>query len=144
MLRRYDPFREMSSLRGAIDRLFDDTFARVDLEPLGAMPLDIYEEGGKLVVKASVPGFTPEEIKVTVRDDILEMVAESKAETEKKERNYHLREHRHGRLERSILLPVSVNNEGAEAVFADGILTLTMPKGKEAAVKRIPIKSLNG
>ncbi len=143
MLRRYDPFREMSTLRGAIDRLFNDTFARVDLEPFGTMPLDIYEEGDKVVVKASVAGFKPEEIKVTVRDDILDITAESKQENEKKERNYHLREHRFGKLERSVVLPITVNQEKAEAVFANGILTLTLPKGKEAAVKRIPIKSLN-
>ncbi len=144
MLTRFDPWRELENMRKEIERLFDESLFRRALpsdSEVAAMPLDIYEEGNNLVVKASIPGIRPEDIKVELRGDVLRIYGESKAEEEKKERNYHLREHRYNRFERSVTLPSGVLPDKAEAVFENGVLTLTLPKSEESKTKAIPIKT---
>lgn len=145
MIRRFDPFRELSSFRNTFGRLFDEPFTRPEWPVLeyevGSMPLDIYEEGDFTVVKASIPGFKPEEIKVEVRDDVLTITGETKVKEERKDRNYHVRENRTEQMTRSVLLPTPVIADQAEAVFENGVLTLTMPKSKTANTKVIPIKA---
>lgn len=146
MLARFDPFREMTSLRRDIERLFDESLFRrewpsTDFPEVATMPMDIYEEGNNLMVKASVPGLKPEEIKIEVRGDVLHIYGETKKEEEKKERNYHLKEHRFARFERSVVLPFEVYSDKAHAVFDDGMLTLTLPKAETVKAKQIPIKT---
>lgn len=145
MLARFDPWREMDHMRREIERLFDESLFRREFPFLekeaAAMPLDIYEEGNNIVVKALIPGLKPEDIKVEVRGDVLRIFGEAKKEEEKKERNYHLREHRYTRFERSVTLPSDVLADKAEAVFENGVLTLTLPKSDITPTRAIPIKT---
>lgn len=145
MLARFNPWREVETMRKELERLFDENLLRRDFSYLekeaASPPLDIYEEGNNLMVKASIPGLKPEEIKVEVRGDLLRIYGESKKEEEKKERNYHLREHRYTRFERSVALPSEVETDRAEAVFENGVLTLTLPRSEAAKTKAIPIKT---
>jgi HSP20 family protein len=145
MLARFNPWREVETMRKELERLFDENLLRRDFSYLekeaASPPLDIWEEGNNLMVKASIPGLKPEEIKVEVRGDLLRIYGESKKEEEKKERNYHLREHRYTRFERSVALPSEVETDKAEAVFENGVLTLTLPKSEAAKTKAIPIKA---
>jgi len=145
-LMRWDPFREMVSLREAIDRLFEESFVRprgwltIERAGVGTVPLDIYEEGDNLIVKASVPGIKPEDLNVQVQDNLLTISGETRQEEERKEEHYHLREHRYGRFERSVTLPYPVVADKAEAIFENGVLKLTLPKAEEARRKQIPVK----
>lgn len=135
----------MDHIRREIERLFDESLFRREFPFLeketAAMPLDIYEEGNNIVLKASIPGLKPEDIKVEVRGDVLRISGEAKKEEEKKERNYYLREHRYTRFERSVTLPSDVLADKAEAVFENGVLTLTLPKSDIASTRAIPIKT---
>jgi HSP20 family protein len=131
-----------------MDRLFEESFflPRSWKAPwtaeMGAIPLDVYEEGDNLMVKASVPGVKPNELNVQIEGDVLTISGETKQEKERKEKAYHLREHRYGRFTRSVTLPCPVMVDKAEAVFEDGMLTLTVPKAaEEARGKKIPIKT---
>jgi HSP20 family protein len=146
MLTRFDPFREMTSLRSALDRFLEEGspgrtgFLSVEPMDIGVMPLDIYEEGDAVVIKASIPGFKPDDIKVSVRDDTVSIIAENKADDEKKDRNYHLREHRYSRLERAVVLPTNVIADKADAVFKNGVLTLTIPRAEATKTKEVKVK----
>jgi HSP20 family protein len=144
MLTRFDPFAEMSNLRRDIERLFERSPLRAEYETLdvGPLPLDLYEEGNTLIVKASLPELKPEEVKVEVRGDALRIFGESKKEEDKQERNYHLKEHRYTRFERSVVLPAEVLVDKASATFENGVLTLTLPKTEATPIKQIPIKTL--
>jgi HSP20 family protein len=144
---RRQPSRELVSLHDTIDRMFDESFMRpmwprfgLEAREAGHIPLDIAEEESSVVVKASVPGIKPEELNVQLRDDVLSISGEVKEEKERKEENYHLREHRYGRFERSVTLPCPVLSDKAEAVFENGMLTLTLPKAAETQSKRISVK----
>ncbi len=143
--RRLDPFHQMVSLREAMDRLFEESFLHPgslkSVAPAEAsdIPLDIYEEGNNLVVRASLPGVKSEEVNIEVRGNLLSISGETKQEEERKEKAYHRRERTYCRFERSVILPTSVEPELAEAVLEDGVLTLTLPRAADAQAVSIAI-----
>jgi HSP20 family protein len=138
---RWDPFREMAALRDAMDRFLGLPWAREWPLAAGSIPLDMYEEGDNLIVKASVPGVRPDDLNVQVRDDLLTISGEVKQETERKESDYHLRERRYGRFERTVALPSAVQVDKAEAEFENGLLTLRLPKAPGGTkLRRIKVK----
>jgi HSP20 family protein len=143
MLTRWEPFREVVSLRHALDRLFDESFVRPTpgMTPPGIIPLDIHEEDGNLFIKASMPGMKPEDIHIQVKDDALTIWGEVKQEEKREEETYHLREIRYGRFERSTMLPYPVQVDKAEAEYENGMLILKLPKGEAVRPKEIPVKT---
>ncbi len=142
---RWEPFRDMMTLREAMDRLFEESFVspgrREWMAPAEtALALDVYETEDSLVVQSSIPGVKPEDVDITITGNTLSISGESKEEKEVKEENYLRRERRYGAFSRSVTLPEGVNADQAEADFEDGVLTLTIPKAPEAKPKTIKIK----
>jgi HSP20 family protein len=145
-LTRWEPAREMMTLREAMDRLFDDALTRpFSLMREGGsnwspLAIDMYQTDNDVVVKAAVPGIKADEVQINVTDDILTIKGETKQENEKKDRAWHIREHRWGAFERSITLPTGVVSDRAKADFENGILTITLPKSEQAKPKTITVK----
>ena len=104
-----------------------------------APPVDIYENGDNLVLKAELPGINPDDVEIRVEDNTLYVKGERKFEKEVKEQNYHRVERSYGTFARSFSLPNSVDADKVAANFKDGVLTLTMPKKEEAKPKTIKI-----
>jgi len=142
---RWEPFREITSLRDAMDRLLEESFIRPGLlfgeTPSGMLPVDMYETDDQVVVKATVPGVKPEDIDVTVTGDLLTIKGEFKSEEETKKRNYLRQERRYGSFCRQVGLPAGVDTDKVKATFEHGVLTLEMPKIESAKAKTIKIKS---
>lgn len=144
---RWDPFREMMSLRQAMDRLFEDSFVRpTRFWPelgRGELPLDLdmYQTANDVVVKAAIPGVRPEEVDISLTGDTLTIKGERREEQEVKEEDYFHKERRYGSFSRSVQIPVSVKSDKAEAVFENGILTLSLPKAEEVKPKQIKVKA---
>jgi HSP20 family protein len=144
---RWDPFREMISLREAMNRLFEESFVsplstqlwrREGVEPLA---MDVYETDNDLIVETSLPGVKPEEVDISVVGNTLTIKAETKKDEEKEEKGkYYCRERRYGLFQRSISLPVEVDPNKAEAVFENGVLKLTLPKTEAQKPRKIAIK----
>jgi len=142
---RWDPFREMTSLRDAMDRLVEDSFVRPSRFWIdggrGDLPIDMYQTANDVVVKASLPGFKPEEVDISIAGDTLTIKGEHKEEKEVKEEDYLYKERRYGSFSRSLPIPVQVKSDKAEAVFENGVLTLTLPKAEEIKPKQIKVKA---
>lgn len=144
-LTRWNPGRDMLRLRDEFDRLFDETFnftRRGLLEPNGGPALDVAEQDDAYVVKASLPGIKPEELDVSITDNILTIKGEMKREDTISEEQYVLRERRYGAFTRSINLPTSVDVDAVEANYADGVLTLNVPKSEDTRRKQIAVRSV--
>jgi HSP20 family protein len=144
-LMRWEPFGEIRGLRERMDRLFEDFFRVPRLVPwegpeLG-FPVDVYETKDSLVVKAPLPGLKPEEVDISISGDVLTIKGETKSEEEVERENYHRRELRYGFFCRSVPLPTQVEHGKAEAVFEQGILTVTLPKTEEVKPKTIKVKA---
>lgn len=141
---RWEPAREMMTLREAMDRLFDDAFTR----PLSlsgnnwSIPaVDMYQTDNEVVVKAALPGIKADEVQLNVTGEVLTIKGETRQENETKEKAYHIREQRWGAFERSIVLPTEVVADKAKADFENGVLTITLPKAEEVKPKTINIKT---
>ncbi len=142
---RWGPLREMMTLRQAMDRLFEDSFVRpVGLSSVSAadVAIDLKETDTDVVIKAELPGVEPDEVDVSIMEGVLVIKGEHKEEKEEKEASYYSRELRYGLFSRSINLPAAINAEKAEAVFENGILTLTLPKTEEAKPRQIKVKTV--
>jgi len=146
-LTRWEPAREMMTLREAMDHLFDDAFTR----PFSMMrdgganwsspAIDMYQTDNDVVVKAAVPGFKADEVQINVTGDVLTIKGELKHEQEKKDKSWQIREHRWGAFERSIALPTGVMSDKARADFENGILTITLPKSEKVKPRTITVKA---
>lgn len=146
-LTRWEPAREMMTLREAMDRLFDDAFT----SPFSVMrdggsnwsspAIDMYQTDNDVVVKAAMPGIKADEVQINVTGDILTIQGEVKHEEEKNDKSWHIREQRWGAFERSVRLPTGVVADKAKADFDNGILTITLPKSEEMKPKTINVKA---
>ena len=143
---RWEPFRDLISLREAMDRLFEESFVRPRagwLTPFGAeaLAVDMYETDEDVVVRTSVPGVKPEDIDITITGDTLTIKGETKTEEKVETANYIRQERRHGAFSRSLTLRTSIVPENAKAEFENGVLTLTLPKAEEVKPKTIKVKA---
>jgi HSP20 family protein len=141
---RWEPGRDMTSLRDAMDRLFEDAFIRPGwfAPAWGAaemLPVDVYDTGDQVVVKATVPGVKPEEIEVTVTGDLLTIKGEFKQEEKIEKPNYLHQERRVGTFCRQVGLPAGVKADQANATFENGVLTLEMPKVEAVKTKTVKV-----
>ena len=141
---RWEPMREIMTLREAMDRLFDDAFTR----PLsnngnnwGAPAIDLYQTNDNVVVKASLPGLKAEDVQISLTGDVLTLKGEFKQNNAVKEVTYHIKEQRYGSFERSVMLPTDVQADKAKAECEDGVLTITLPKAEQVKPKTITVKA---
>jgi len=145
MLVRRDPFlREMNAWRGIMDRFMDEALenARYFERPTAwALALDVAEAEDKFLVKASVPGINPDDIEITLSDNVLTIRGEASQTTEEENATWRLRERRYGAFQRSITLPTPVNADAIQADYVDGVLELSIPKAEEVKPKRIAVKA---
>jgi HSP20 family protein len=141
---RWEPIRELNSMRDSMDRLLEDSFLRPFSSAMWdgtAMSMDMYQTDDAVVVKTALPGIRPEDVQVSVANGVLTIRGELKEEKEEIEKTYHLRERRYGSCSRSVALPIQANVDKATADFEDGVLTLTLPKAEEAKAKTIIVKT---
>src|SRR5918999_4210112 len=101
VLRRWEPFRELRQMQENMDRLwrsFGSGGGEEGNVENWAIPLDVAQEGDNIIVKASVPGVKPEDIDVSIENDVLTIKGQTKEEQEQREGNYLMRERRGGAL----------------------------------------------
>ena len=142
----WEPFRELMSLRQAMDRLLEESFLRPS-RVLGLLgdeaqpPIDMFQSPSEVVVKATLPGVKPDDVEITITGDTLTIKGATKATEEVKRDDYLYHEHRYGAFSRSVTLPSALQSEKAEATFENGILTLTIPRAEEMKPKTIKVKT---
>ena len=151
-----DPF---TNLQQEINRIFDSFYEGFDLEPFRGFEssltrfsprVDVKETESGLTVTAELPGMEEKDIDVSISDNVLTIRGEKREQKEDKDTkdtkdtkgNYYTSECTYGSFERSIPLPSDGDTEKAEAVFTNGVLTLTVPKLPEGKSdrKKIAIK----
>ncbi len=151
-IRRVDPFSEMLSLRDAMSQLFEDSFVNPSRSSRGdqlSMALDVSETQDGFVVDAVVPGLKPEDLDITIQDNVLVIRGETRQEhqTGDKQSNYHIMERRYGRFSRAVSLPTAVKADEIRATLENGILHLEIPKAEEVKPRKISVtkgRSLQG
>jgi HSP20 family protein len=139
---RWDPIRELDSLQGDMNRLFDRFFE-------GRAPnsgsrrwipaMDLVEIEDALVLRGDLPGMTEEDVDIEIKDNVLTVSGERKSENEEKGEGFHRVERAFGRFSRSLNLPQGIDPEKVEAKFDNGVLEVRIPKPAEAKPTRVQI-----
>lgn len=142
---RWNPMRDVFSLRHQMNHLFDDVFRPVvrgdsRLYMWNWNPtVDIYDNDENIVIKAELPGIDKKDIVIDVKDGVLTLKGERSFDNEVKEKKYCCRERTFGKFERVFRLPAEVDPEKISADYKDGILKIDIPKPEEQKPKKITV-----
>lgn len=148
-LSRWDPIREATSLRDAMNQLFEQAVMRPGSSPFGNVntgvigEMNVLEAEGKYYCQILLPGVNSDSIDLTVRQNTLTLkvaLPEPFPEELVKKSTYLLREFGAGEFSRSITFPKDVNGDAVEARYERGILALVIPLAEHAQPKRISIR----
>ncbi len=143
---RWEPFRDLVTLRDRMDRLFGEVAGRGaggDGELTAGLwnpPVDVYETSDSIVLKADLPDVKENEVDISVEGNTLTIKGERKREKEVQEKNFYRCERSYGTFMRSFTLPPTVDAEKIGATFSQGVLQLTLPKKEESKPKQIKVK----
>lgn len=141
---RWDPFRDLITIREKMNPLFEEAVIsrgeEKDLVSSSWTPtVDIFETENELVLSAEVPGINEKDIEIKIEDNTLTLRGERKFEKETKEENYHRIERAYGSFFRSFSLPLYINQDIIKAEHLNGVLKIIMPKKPELKPRKVKI-----
>ena len=110
-------------------------------ESEGQLTIDVYQTPNEVVIKSTIAGVKPEDIDISMTNDMITIKGKRKKDGEVKEEDYYYQECYWGPFSRSVILPVDVEVDSAEASMKNGILTIKLPKIEKVRTKKISIKS---
>ncbi len=144
----WDPFAEMERMREQMMRLFDDSFHRFGHSPFAARPralprafspsADVEDRGDRYVVRMDLPGVDKSEISVSLNGQTLSVSGKTTSQKDERDPSGRIlrQERRSGEFQRMLTLPGPVQSEKMEAKYADGVLSITVPKAETGQAPR--------
>jgi len=147
---RWDPFRDLVTLRDRMNRLFEDAVSTARTEEKDMISsswvpsVDIYEDEKQLVLTAELPGINEKDVDIKIEDNTLSIHGERKLEKETREENYHRIERAYGSFYRSFTLPNHIDQDKIQAEHENGVLRIIMPKKPELQPRKVKILKTKG
>jgi HSP20 family protein len=133
---KWDPFRDLANLH---QRMSTQVGGTHDSFGAWAPPVDIYEKGDDLVIRAELPGVDKKEIDINVEDNRLIIQGERTRDTEFDEKSAYRLERTFGSFVRSFMLPKTVDAGKISATYVNGVLEITLPKAEAAKPRKVEI-----
>ncbi len=124
------PTNDLSRLIG------DSFFTENDFYPA----LDVYQDKDNVVAELAIPAIDPKRVDITIENDVLTVSGTNESKQEVKREDYYRKEVRTGSFSRSIVLPMAVKGNDAQATYDKGVLTITMPKEESVKPKKIAVQ----
>jgi len=141
---RWEPTREINSLQGEMNRLFNTFFDTPGNGQTSTRrwipPMDLVEAGDHFVLRADLPGLGEEDVNIEVADDVLTISGERRFEQDASEGGHVRVERGFGAFRRSLTIPDGVDPEAVTASFDKGVLEVRVPKPAERKPRRVAIK----
>jgi HSP20 family protein len=142
---RWEPVRELNTIQGEINRLFNTFFETPVTAGEGAgrrwlPPMDLVEADDHYVLRADLPGLSEDDVRIEVENNVLTISGERKAEHEERREGYHRLERAYGAFSRSLTLPDGVDPDAVQARFDRGVLEVRVPKPEQRKPQRVTIK----
>ena len=106
----------------------------------GQLTIDVYQTDNEIVIKSTIAGVKPEDLDVSINNDMVTIKGERKNEEVVSAENYYYQECYWGGFSRSVVLPVDIISEKSEASLKNGILTIRLPKADVTKVKKIQVR----
>jgi len=140
LMRYWQPFTEIETIRQELDKAFDQRAATRDNSQATWMPaVELVDAGDNFVLKAQLPGIDPKDVDVQVTREAISISGERRYENTDEKSGYVRSEFRYGKFHRVLPLPAHIQNDSVQAEYKDGILMLTLPKVTEARNKVVKI-----
>jgi len=137
---RFDPFRDITTLRDEMNRLFSRTIGEGGAGGSAWTPaVDIFDSSDAITLRAELPGLAVEDIDLEVDDNVLTLKGERRFEETVEEGRYYRLERAYGTFQRSVTLPQGVKMEDITATFDKGVLTVRVPKADEVKPRKIAV-----
>lgn len=134
-----------------LNRLLDEAFSGWPLGEQGGVitsawlpPTDVFEDRETLKITMEIPGVRPEDVKLSLENNILTIRGEKRQEAEEKSERVHRYERSYGTFERTFVLPNSVDPDRIEARYENGLLVVNLPKAERARPREIPVSAAGG
>lgn len=124
------PAQELSRFFG------DEFFGQGDFFPA----LDVYQDKDNVVAELVIPAIDPKQVDITIENDVLTVSGSTESRQEVKREDYYRKEVRTGSFSRSVVLPMAVKGNDAQAKYDKGVLTITMPKEESVKPKKIAVQ----
>jgi HSP20 family protein len=143
-LTRWDPMQDMLSLREAMNQLLEESFVAPSQTRGGRgfnLAMDLSETEDGYIVEAAVPGVKPEDIEITVENNVLTIKGETRQEKSEKQQHFHRVERSFGSFQRTIGLPTTVKADAINASLENGVLRLEIPKAEEVKPRKITVNA---
>ena len=141
VLQRFDPFRDLRNMEDTMNRLwrgFGTTTTREGAEDWN-IAIDVVQKPEEIVVNASLPGVKPEDIDVTIEDNVLTLKAARQAEHKEEDSRYLIQERSYGSYYRALRLPDTVDISKVKSTYDNGVLAISLPKAEEKKPKQIKV-----
>jgi HSP20 family protein len=140
---RFDPYPELTRLSDEMTRMFGRALGDVrGGSPQSWTPaLDVIDTPEAIVLKADLPGVSPEDVSIEFHEDTLTLTGERRFTDKVEDGRYHRLERSYGRFSRSLTLPKDVKADEISATFEEGVLEVRVPKAEEVKPRRIPVSS---
>ena len=142
--RRPGMTNDLMTIQNRMDRLMTDLMGPwAEGNSLAASwlpPVDVFEGKEALKIVAELPGVKPEDVKISLENRTLTLKGEKKQVAEETTEKVHRYERAYGSFERTFTLPGTVNPEQIQATYAEGLLTIVLPKAEQAKPREIPVK----
>lgn len=140
ILTRWEPFHDMARLQGEMARMFDERGYRSG-ESVGWTPsADVFEDDEGVTLRFELAGVDPKNVDIRFENGVLTLKGERKLDREEERQNYHRVELSYGAFTRSFSLPGTVDADNIHAQSQHGLLTVFVPKRKEARPRSIEVK----
>ena len=110
-------------------------------ESEGQLTIDVYQTPNEIVIKSTIAGVRPENIDITITNDMITIKGSRQKDEEVKAEDYYYQECYWGAFSRSVILPVDVEADRAKAMMKNGILTIKLPKAEKVKTKKIVIQT---
>ena len=108
----------------------------------GQLNIDMYQTKDNVIIKSTIAGVRPEDIDITVANDMVTVKGARKKEENIAQEDYFYQECYWGNFSRSVIVPVDIDSEHIEADLKDGILTIIVPKAAKAKTKKVKVRGL--
>ncbi len=135
-IKLWDPLQELAEFERTVDRLLGRGRHRMSY---GYPPIDLMDTGAAFVLSARLPGVSTDQIRLSVSGTTVTLEGQREPMVMEGATPI-LRERLYGQFRKSIDLPEPVHEEEVKAQYTDGILQVTLPKGRQLQPKTIPIQ----
>jgi HSP20 family protein len=105
-----------------------------------AIPLDVIAKDDNIIVRATLPGVAPDDIQVSVEDNVLTIRGQTADQFQNGDGSYLMRERRVGSFHRALRLPDTVDTDKAHPEYEHGVLTITIPKAEAKKARHLTVQ----